>query len=157
MYRDRRLDADQVAARAVVAGDLRAGEPEAASRRQLRLACVAIGAGGGRADDGQAETLDDEGPFGAADAVVWAWFLWNLTYLVGRSGQSWGRKVADLKVVNSDGAPIGFWRSLGRNLFAAFISAPLLYLGFLWVIWDAQKQAWHDKVFRAYMIRRVSG
>ncbi len=101
--------------------------------------------------------LSDDGLFGTADVVAWVWFLWNLTYLVGRNGQSWGRKVAGLKVVNSDGASIGFWRALGRNLFAAFVSAPFLYLGFLWVIWDGQKQAWHDKVFRTYVVRRVSG
>ncbi len=101
--------------------------------------------------------LDDEGPFGAADAVLWVFFFWNLTYLVGKTGQSWGRKVAGLKVVGREGGAIGFWRSLGRNLFAAFISAPLLYLGFLWVIWDSQRQAWHDKVFRSYVLRKVSG
>jgi len=84
-----------------------------------------------------------------------AWFLWNLTYLVGRTGQPWGRRLVGLRVLDSEGAAIGFWRSLGRNLFAAFISAPLLYLGFLWVIWDPQKQAWHDKVFRTFVQRRV--
>jgi len=99
--------------------------------------------------------LDEEGPLSAADAALWVWFLWNFTYLVGKTGQSWGRKLTGLKVVTSDGGPIGFWRSLGRNLFAAFVSAPLLYLGFLWVIWDPQKQAWHDKVFRTYVLRNV--
>jgi len=101
--------------------------------------------------------LDEEHPLGAADVFLWVFFLWNLTYLVGKTGQSWGRKLAGLKVVDGDGDVIGFWRSLGRNVFAAFVSAPLLYLGFLWVIWDGRKQAWHDKVFRTYVIRRISG
>jgi uncharacterized RDD family membrane protein YckC len=100
--------------------------------------------------------LDEEGPFGAVDAFLWLWFLWNLTYLVGRTGQSWGRKVAGVKVVDAEGEPIGFWRALGRNVFAGLVSAPLLYLGFLWVIWDSQKQAWHDKVFRTFVVRRVA-
>jgi uncharacterized RDD family membrane protein YckC len=99
--------------------------------------------------------LSGEGTFGAAEVAWWAWFLWNLTYLVGRTGQSWGRRFAGLKVVGGDGGPIGFWRSLGRNAFAALVSAPLLYVGFLWVIWDSKKQAWHDKVFRTYVVRRV--
>ena len=101
------------------------------------------------------EFLADEAPFGATDAVLFAWFLWNLTYLVGSTGQSWGRKIAGLKVVDAEGQPVGFWRALGRNLFAFWISAPLLYLGFFWVIWDPQKQAWHDKVFRTFVVRRV--
>ena len=87
--------------------------------------------------------------------VIWVWFLWNLTYLVGKTGQSWGRKISGLKVLTAEGDPIGFWRSLGRNLFALFISGPVLYLGFLWVIWDPNKQAWHDKVFRTFVFRRV--
>ena len=99
--------------------------------------------------------LNDEGPPGAVDVVLWAWFLWNFTYLVGKTGQSWGRKFMGLKVINGDGGAIGFWRSLGRNLFAALVSAPVLYLGFLWVIWDSQKQAWHDKVFRTFVIRNA--
>jgi uncharacterized RDD family membrane protein YckC len=98
--------------------------------------------------------LDDERSLGATDVVAWAWILWNLTYLVGRTGQSLGRRVIGLRVVSTEGRTIGFWRALGRNLFASFISAPALYLGFLWVIWDGQKQAWHDKVFRTYVIRR---
>jgi|ERR1035441_629538 uncharacterized RDD family membrane protein YckC len=92
----------------------------------------------------------------AAHIVAWAWFLWNLTYLVGATGQSWGRKIIGLKVVSTEGGTIGFWRSLGRNFFAALISAPILSLGFLWVIWDDEKQAWHDKVFRTYVLRRAS-
>jgi uncharacterized RDD family membrane protein YckC len=100
--------------------------------------------------------LDEKRSLGATDVVFWVWFLWNLTYLVGKTGQSWGRKVAGLKVVSSDGGAIGFWRSLGRNLFAGFISAPLFYLGFLWVIWDPKKQAWHDKIFRTLVLRKVS-
>ncbi len=87
--------------------------------------------------------------------VLLVWLFWNLTYMVGRTGQSLGRKLSGLKVVTADGDPIGFWRALGRNAFALFISAPIFYLGFLWVVWDAEKQAWHDKVFRTYVLRRV--
>lgn len=97
--------------------------------------------------------MDEEGPLGIADAVVVAFLLWNSTWLVGRTGQSVGRMLAGITVVGEDGGAIGFWRALGRNLFATFISAPLLYLGFLWVIWDVDKQAWHDKAFRTYVVK----
>ena len=97
--------------------------------------------------------LADEGGFGFTDAVLWAWLLWNMTWLVGRTGQSVGRKLVGITVVAADGGPIGFWRALGRNVVATFVSGPVLYLGFLWVIWDADKQAWHDKVFRTYVVK----
>jgi uncharacterized RDD family membrane protein YckC len=94
-------------------------------------------------------------PFSLSAAAGLLWFVWSLTYLVGQTGQSWGRKLAGLKVVDAEGEPVGFWRALGRNLFAMYISAPLLYLGFLWVIWDGEKQAWHCKVFRTFVLQRV--
>ncbi len=97
--------------------------------------------------------MDESGPLGIGDTVAVLFFLWNSTWLVGRSGQSVGRMVADITVVGEDGSAIGFWRALGRNLFAFFISAPPLYLGFLWVIWDPDKQAWHDKAFRTYVVK----
>ncbi len=104
----------------------------------------------------EADFLAQQGPAGAADVVCVAWFLWNLTYLVGTTGQSWGRRVCGIKVVRMDGRPPGFWRALGRNVFALFVSAPILYLGFAWVIWDRQKQAWHDKLFGTFVLRHVS-
>src|SRR5690242_2794216 len=48
----------------------------------------------------------------AADLMMAVWFFWNLTYQVGKTGQSWGRRVSGLRVVNADGEPIGFWRAL---------------------------------------------
>ena len=101
----------------------------------------------------QIETSVLTAEVGTTDLAVFAWFVWNLTYLVGKTGQSWGRRVADVKVVDGNGKPIGFWRALLRNLFAATISAPSLYVGFLWVAWDPAKQAWHDKVFGTYVVR----
>jgi uncharacterized RDD family membrane protein YckC len=96
--------------------------------------------------------MDDEHPPPAANIAMLLWFLWNLTYLVGKTGHSWGRKLVGIKVVDGDGEPIGFWRALGRNLFAMFISGLCLALGYLWVLWDADRQAWHDKVFRTYVV-----
>ena len=93
--------------------------------------------------------------FRSAGVVLVIWYLWNLTYLVGRDGQSWGRKIAGIQVIHNEGGPIGFWRALSRNLFELSISLPFLYLGFLWVIWDRRKQAWHDKLFRTYVVRGI--
>jgi uncharacterized RDD family membrane protein YckC len=88
----------------------------------------------------------------ATQLAILAWFLWNVTYQLGKTGQSWGGKFLGLKVVNQDGAPIGFGRALGRNMFA-FISWLLCSPVWLWIAWDPNKQAWHDKVFRTYVIR----
>lgn len=73
---------------------------------------------------------------------------------LGRSGQTWGRKIVGIKVVGSaTGEPIGFGRALGRVLFAGFISAQVCYLGYLWMLWDSQKQTWHDKVVNSVVVK----
>lgn len=79
-----------------------------------------------------------------------------LLYLValGRTGQTWGRRIVGIRVVRvSDGSAPGFGRALGRTLFAGIISANVFYLGYLWMIWDAQRQTWHDKVAGTVVMR----
>lgn len=73
---------------------------------------------------------------------------------LAKSGQTWGRKIAGLKVVRADdgGAP-GWGRAIGRTLFAYFISANVCYLGYLWMLWDSKKQTWHDKVASTLVVR----
>jgi uncharacterized RDD family membrane protein YckC len=73
---------------------------------------------------------------------------------LGATGQTWGRKIAGVKVVSKQtGAPIGAGRAFGRYLFATIISANVCYLGYLWMLWDADKQTWHDKVVGSVVVR----
>jgi uncharacterized RDD family membrane protein YckC len=73
---------------------------------------------------------------------------------LGKTGQTWGRRIVGIKVVrNHTGAPIGFGRALGRQLFANVISGQIIYLGYLWMLWDAEKQTWHDKVVDSVVVR----
>ncbi len=72
---------------------------------------------------------------------------------LGKTGQTWGRKIVGIKVVGeTTGDPIGFGRALGRQLFASFISGQILYLGYLWMLWDDKKQTWHDKVVNSIVV-----
>jgi uncharacterized RDD family membrane protein YckC len=72
---------------------------------------------------------------------------------LGRTGQTWGRKVVKIKVVDPHTLqPIGFGRALGRCFFGVFISTALFYLGYLWMLWDGEKQTWHDKVVGSIVI-----
>jgi uncharacterized RDD family membrane protein YckC len=70
-------------------------------------------------------------------------YLWVL----GRSGQTWGRRIARVRVVrNHTGDPIGIGRALARQLFWFMTVAPLFGLGYLWMLWDDERQTLHDKV-----------
>lgn len=77
-------------------------------------------------------------------------FLWSK--MVGTTGQSWGKKVMKIKVVDADsGQFIGQGRAVGRY-FAQILSAIPCYLGFLWPLWDQKKQTWHDKIVRTSVV-----
>ena len=43
------------------------------------------------------------------------------------------------------GGPIGFARGLGRTA-ARILSGLLCYLGYFWMLWDGERQTWHDKL-----------
>ena len=81
--------------------------------------------------------------------IVFGFVLAVILYLraLARTGQTWGRKLAGVRVVatTSGGAP-GWGRAIGRTLFAGFVSGQICYLGYLWMLWDDKKQTWHDKV-----------
>jgi len=63
-----------------------------------------------------------------------------------KNGQTPGRSVAGIRLTNLQGGPIGTGQAWGRYLFKAFFSGSVFYLGYLWMLWDTNKQGWHDKV-----------
>jgi uncharacterized RDD family membrane protein YckC len=78
-------------------------------------------------------------------AGMWAW-----------KGTTIGGIVLNLKVVRQDDQPVTFAVALVRGLAAAF-SAIVLFLGFFWIIWDAEKQSWHDKIAGTVVVRLPRG
>jgi uncharacterized RDD family membrane protein YckC len=73
---------------------------------------------------------------------------------LGKTGQTWGRKIVGVKVVSKDtGAPLGFGKAFGRTLLESTISGWLCFLGFLWMLWDSDKQTWHDKIVSSVVVK----
>ncbi len=66
------------------------------------------------------------------------------TYFHGSTGQTPGKMICKLKVVQLNGEPLGYGKAFLRWV-GYIVSALPLYLGFLWAGWDKNKQAWHDK------------
>jgi uncharacterized RDD family membrane protein YckC len=74
----------------------------------------------------------------------------NYTYFTilegGPSGQTVGKKALGIRVIDfRAGGPIGYGRGLLRNL-AKILSSIVFALGYLWMLWDPEKQTWHDKL-----------
>jgi uncharacterized RDD family membrane protein YckC len=64
----------------------------------------------------------------------------------GRTGQTIGKKMLGIRVVDfATGGPIGYGRAFLR-LIGRYISGLVCYLGYLWMLWDKEKQCWHDKM-----------
>jgi len=69
------------------------------------------------------------------------------SYLEGSpSGQTVGKRAMSIRVVDfSGGGAIGTTRGLIRYLGRIASAIPCL-LGYFWMLWDKDKQTWHDKI-----------
>jgi uncharacterized RDD family membrane protein YckC len=102
-----------------------------------------------------------EQPTGAGLAIILlvglALFVAGVAYYAyfhGTSGQTLGKRAVGIAVVDRQtGAPIGTGRAIGRY-FATILSSVVCGLGFLWAIWDSEKQTWHDKLVRSVVVMR---
>jgi uncharacterized RDD family membrane protein YckC len=74
-------------------------------------------------------------------SALWAW-----------KGTTIGGIVLKLHVVRCDGQPVTFLTALVRGLAAA-LSVGVLFLGFLWIAWDRDRQGWHDKIAGTIVVR----
>lgn len=75
------------------------------------------------------------------------------TYLhATAAGQSIGNRIAGVRVADAvTGRPLSVGRALLRVL-VSFVSEALLLIGFLWMLWDPQRQTWHDKAVRSVVL-----
>jgi uncharacterized RDD family membrane protein YckC len=72
---------------------------------------------------------------------------------LGHTGQTWGRKIVGVKVVDAKtGNVLGIGRAIGRQLAQAIVSGNCV-LGYLWMLWDKEKQTWHDKIIGSIVVR----
>ncbi|MEA2220007.1 MAG: hypothetical protein QOJ35_2633 [Solirubrobacteraceae bacterium] len=63
----------------------------------------------------------------------------------GPTGQTIGKRTVGIRVVDfATGGPIGFGRGFLR--YIGRIPSSILLLGYLWMLWDPEKQTWHDKI-----------
>ena len=76
------------------------------------------------------------------------------TYLhASATGQSLGNRLVGIRVVDAGtGATIPYSRSLIRYLIS-LLSGAVLLIGYLWMLFDARNQTWHDKVANTLVVR----
>jgi uncharacterized RDD family membrane protein YckC len=92
--------------------------------------------------------------------IAFAVTLSYYTLLEGSpSGQTIGKKALSIRVIGQEtGGPIGYGRALGRNAVRGLPSyIPLIgwlwgLLDHLWMLWDRENQALHDKAARTLVV-----
>jgi len=69
------------------------------------------------------------------------------------NGKTIGGMALGIRVVPADG---GDKVSIGKALIravVAYVSGLVLLLGYLWMLWDSNKQTWHDKAAGTYVVK----
>jgi len=81
-----------------------------------------------------------------------AWGLYNIGYLGGQTGVTFGRRMAGTKLVREDTLkPLGAGLGIGRY-FLHLIDAVICYIGFLFPLWTPKKQTIADMIAKSIVI-----
>jgi uncharacterized RDD family membrane protein YckC len=83
---------------------------------------------------------------GAGQALSLVVSIAYFTLFVGAArGQTPGMSALGIRVISFDGSgSIGYGRAFIRWI-GGYVSAIVILLGFFWMLWDKEKQCWHDK------------
>ncbi len=81
---------------------------------------------------------------------VYGAVMWKLR------GSTIGGIVFDLRVVRLDGREIDWETAIVRAL-GCFLSLTVAGLGFIWIAFDHNNQAWHDKIAGTVVVRVAKG
>ena len=77
---------------------------------------------------------------------------YNRWYMAGTTGQSWGKKALNLKLVSdATGTPIGTGLAFARDI-CHILDSLACYIGWLFPIWDAKRQTFADKIISTVVV-----
>lgn len=80
--------------------------------------------------------------------ITFFYFAWHWV----RGGQTLGMKAWKIKLVQKNGMPLTWWHALLRFMLA-LPSGLFFGLGFIWAVFDKNRQTWHDRLAETMMIR----
>ena len=86
--------------------------------------------------------------------LIFAFQIWNTVFRQGRKGQTLGKQIVGIQVVKADtGQFLGAGTAFLRWLMSAILGG-LCFLDYLWPLWDAKKQTWHDMIVGSVVIKK---
>lgn len=93
-----------------------------------------------------AKMIPGSGDIGLLAIATYGALMWKL------KGTTIGGIICNLKVVRLDGREMDWPTAIVRAL-GCFLSLFAVFLGFLWIIFDPERQAWHDKIAGTIVVR----
>ncbi|MBI3583237.1 MAG: RDD family protein [Nitrospinae bacterium] len=75
------------------------------------------------------------------------------TLFHGSTGQTIGKKIMGVKVVPVEDGMMTYRKAFVRYIGYGISEIPL-FLGFLWIAFDKNKQGWHDKIAGTYVVKQ---
>jgi uncharacterized RDD family membrane protein YckC len=69
----------------------------------------------------------------------------------GERGQTIGKSACGIRVRSIEGGPLGYTRGFLRYIGRILSTIPI-FLGYFWMLWDPQKQTWHDKIANSVVV-----
>ncbi|HEX9494973.1 MAG TPA: RDD family protein [Candidatus Limnocylindria bacterium] len=67
-------------------------------------------------------------------------------------GQTLGKRALSIRVVKTDGSELTLVDALIRYV-GLILSVICVFIGVIWVAFDANKQGWHDKIAKTYVVK----
>lgn len=86
-----------------------------------------------------------------APVISFVIIVFYFNYFWAFLGFTPGKLLLGLKIVRKDGSDLSLARSFVR-FFGYWISAIPLFLGFLWITFDDDRQGWHDKIADTHVV-----
>lgn len=90
------------------------------------------------------------GILGFIAGTAYQWY-----FLTQHNGQTPGKMLMGLQVIKTDGTKIQDIDAIMRTL-GYMINSFIIFLGWIWAIFDSERQGWHDKLARTYVIKKPS-
>ena len=86
--------------------------------------------------------------------LVWGVSTVYNVLLTALRGQTLGKMLLRIQVVDANGNIPPWYRVIARELAGKFVSEIIIWLGYVWIGFDLRKRGWHDYIGGSYVVRK---
>lgn len=72
--------------------------------------------------------------------------------LICKAGGTLGKLLTGTRIIDEKGLNLSFLRAFFRNYIGYTVSSIFLWLGFIWILKDKERRAWHDLITGSWVI-----